>query len=418
VDGGASFTINSQLASDVDSSAPTTVGIVTWSFDGEAVSDAVIDFGLDTSYGLQAPVDLAETDYRTLLLGMKPNSRYHFRIVATAGGTSHASDDYTIDTKALPSSTPVQSFEIRDQTSYQRGFIIFTFWQGPGSQTAYIIDADGDIVWWYTPGINGMGRAVMSADGKTMWMITASNSGAPLHRVTMDGLNPQTLSNAVGSHDIFPVEGSTMVYLDYGESDCNSAFEIDDSGTTKEVFELSDYVSGGGVGGLGLACHGNSVRYDRDSDMYVVSSLNDDVFIFPRSGGPPTRLSQLVSGGNASWGGTQHGTYLRSDSILIFANDEGSATGGFSSGGPSTILEFSLANGQELWRYESSDYTANLGDVQRLPGGNTLVTFGNASIVRQIDSQQETVMQFTAGSSSFGYAQWRPSLYGPPPGVY
>jgi hypothetical protein len=108
---------------------------------------------------------------------MKPNSTYHFRVVAKSGGTSYVSDDDTIDTGAPPSGLPVQNFNVEDAGSHERGFIIFTLWQGQGTQSAYVLDADGDPVWWNNAGINGMGRAIMSADGKNMWMITASNAG-------------------------------------------------------------------------------------------------------------------------------------------------------------------------------------------------------------------------------------------------
>ena len=40
-----------------------------------------------------------------------------------------------------------------------------------------------------------------------------------------------------------------MAFLEYGESDCDSIYEIDADGTTREIFESSDYLSGN--------CHGN-----------------------------------------------------------------------------------------------------------------------------------------------------------------
>ncbi len=100
------FTIMVQLASAVKSTAPTTVGIVTWSITASGITAAHIDFGLDTSYGMTAPVDLTAAMYRTLLLGMKPAKTYHFRVVASAGATTYTSDDQTVTTGAKISSTP------------------------------------------------------------------------------------------------------------------------------------------------------------------------------------------------------------------------------------------------------------------------------------------------------------------------
>ncbi len=72
-------------------------------------------------------------------------------------------------------------------------------------------------------------------------------------------------------------------------------------------------------------------------------------------------------------------------------------------------------DGEEIWRYDSGDVSANLGDVQRLPGGNTLVTFSNDSIVHEVTPDKEVVLEWTGSAGTrIGYAEWRPSLYGAP----
>ena len=58
-----------------------TVGIVTWSTTLSGVQSAKIDFGLTTSYGMTAPVDLTQPSYRTLLLGMKAQRMYNYKII-------------------------------------------------------------------------------------------------------------------------------------------------------------------------------------------------------------------------------------------------------------------------------------------------------------------------------------------------
>src|SRR5579863_4108966 len=52
--------------SGAPSSKISTVGIITWSTTLAAPTAAQIDFGLDTSYGMTAPVDLGVANYRTL----------------------------------------------------------------------------------------------------------------------------------------------------------------------------------------------------------------------------------------------------------------------------------------------------------------------------------------------------------------
>jgi hypothetical protein len=67
-----------------------------------------------------------------------------------------------------------------------------------------------------------------------------------------------------------------------------------------------------------------------------------------------------------------------------------------------------------VFRYAGGHSSLNLGDVQRLPEGNTLVTYSNDSIIHEIDPQGNLVMEIDGGGYAFGYASWRPSLYEPP----
>jgi len=397
---GELFTVAVELASDVDPQAPGTIGIVTWSVELESVTEARIEFGLDESYGMTAPVDLEEPELRTLLLGMKPSRTYHFRITAISGGTTYQSDDFTVDTGPPTDLVPIGEFTVGDETARERGFIVASFWQGQGSSIAFILDADGEVVWWYDTNAMGIARARMSEDGKNMWMIVASNQGGPLQRVSMDTLDGEVYSETVGSHDLTPVSGATMAYLDYGETDCDSIFEIDPSGVTEEVFESQGVLMGSG-------CHGNALRYSAAEDVYTFSDVQQDILVVNRTGDLAWRLSELLDGGIDVYGGRQHGHHLLDDSMVVFANSWGGND-------ESVVVEYDL-EGTEIWSYEGNAFTANLGDVQRLPGGNTLVTYSNDSLVREVTPAGDVVLEFDGSGSRIGYTLWRASLYGPPP---
>lgn len=399
---GSLFTVASMLASAADAKAPTTVGIVTWSVTTLTLTSAYIEFGKDTTYGMQAPVDLAQADYRTLLLGMKPATAYHFRVVASDGSKQYASDDYTIQTGAATTAVKIGKFDIKQEMGRERGFIVLSYWGGTGSSVAFILDADGDIVWAYDLGMSGgIARARMSYDGHDLWAVTADNSGQSIRRVGMDGMNAQTYSSTKSSHDIAAVSGSTMAYLDYSVS-CNDITEIDPSGTTKKVFTAS--------GTFGNQCHGNALRYSEDEDEFTFSVVDKDVIRVSRAGQKTWSLTTTVMGGNSTWGGVNHGNHLLADSILIFANKGGA-------NGSSAMIEYDFT-GKEISSYEAGVTSANLGDVQRLPGGNTLVDFSNANVVHEVDSTGTLLVEITGASGTkFGYATWRPTLYGPSPEI-
>lgn len=399
-DAGSRFAIQVELASDVDPRAPTTVGIVTWSFAGGDVESARIEFGLDTSYGMTAPVDLEKPGFRTLLRGMKPEQRYHFRVVAETPSGVHESDDQVLTTGARFDRI-VANFRVLNEAARARGFILTSFWQGPNAAVPFIIDADGEVVWWYESSSEGIARAILSADAENVWLAVASNSGGPLERVTLDTLESELYPKTTASHDITPVEGATMAYLDYGEPDCNSIFEIEPSGETTEVFDTESVIPGGRLALDG--CHSNALRYSRRENLYTVSDLYTDVFAVHRRGELAWRLSELVPGGNGAWGGRQHGHHLLEDSIVIFAN-------GVSSD-PALALEYTLT-GSESFRYDGGASSTNLGDVQRLPGGNTLVSYSNDSLIHEVDADGNLLVEIDGGGYAFGYAEWRATLYG------
>ena len=49
-----------------------------------------------------------------------------------------------------------------------------------------------------------------------------------------------------------------------------------------------------------------------------------------------------------------------------------------------------------------------------MPGGDKLITFSNDGVIQQIDPSDRVVWQLDADKTSYGYAEWRTSLYGPP----
>ena len=399
--GSCNFTVDVKLASAVKSNSPGTIGIVTWSVNGITPNSANIKFGLDAAYGMTAPVDLTVANYQTPLLGMKPSKTYHFQVVATDGSTTCTSQDYSVTTEAKTTSVSISNFSVKNESARKRGFIVTSYWNGSGKAVPFILDADGDIVWWYAGGPSGgIARARMSVDAKNMWIVGPSvGSGTPVQRVSMDTLDPQTYSSTSASHDIAAVSDSTMAYIDYSKT-CNGIVEIDPSGTTKQILDATTILS------TTAGCHGNALRYSKTEDVYTYSDVQTDVYVVSRKGALQWKLSQKVSSGHSAWGGVQHGHQLLDNSIIIFANSG-------SSGSASAAIEYGL-DGSLIKKFTSGGYTQNLGDVQRLPGGNTLITYGNGYKIQEVDSSGNLVLEITGGTSSFGYAEWRESLYGAP----
>ena len=154
-----------------------------------------IDFGLTSAYGLTAPVDLAQPSYRTLLLGMKAAKTYHYRITVSNSSGSCQGGDNTITTGAMANGLPqVRSRQRRRRiVELSGGFLIsgqFVTGVGTAGAPAYILDADGDYVWWFN--IDGdVSNAQMSYDGSHIWINSVNVGGGTGRGRCGDGHGPR-----------------------------------------------------------------------------------------------------------------------------------------------------------------------------------------------------------------------------------
>lgn len=417
--GSCTFNVSHELSSEIG-----TVGIVTWSTD-MAVDSATIEFGLaGAEASLSAPVDLTAPEYRTLLLGMKGNSDYEFRIVANGGGQTCTSETFALTTEPVPNPIPVISRQVMNEMAVTRGFYVtssgignigFGGGGGGGGSYMFIFDQDGDVVWWASaPG--NCSSAKMDWEGNNMWMTTLNypQSGGEMRRVSMDGLdaenNVQGLNN--NHHDFTVAPGGVVTSISYAGG-CDSIIERSPDGSIKTVVEdvSTLYQPGGGLTG-GTECHVNAITYQPDADTYVISDRNPSIYVrFARDGS----LMWQFGGSNpkgthfaGSWN-VNHGHHLLANGNLLFFNNE--------NGNQSPVKEYSLdeASGQAslVWEYTGGGGSATLGDAQRLPNGNTIVTYSNSGTIVEVDPGKNVIQRFT--TDSLGYTTFRETLYGPPP---
>lgn len=406
-----------------------TVGIVTWSATG-TIESATIEFGpAATGFTMSAPVDLAEPGYKTLLLGMKGEMEYSFQVKAMSGGQECTSEVYTLETGPVANNIPSITRPTANEGRTATGFIITSAglggFGGPGGpggpgggggQPAFIFDMDGDPVWW-APAPASCSRAMMDWEGKNMWMmeLNVDGGGGEVRRVSMDGTdtenNVQGLSNA--HHDLTVLPGgivATVLWTGGAESP-SDLVERSPDGSIKTVVRLDSAIYQAG----GIGFHANSILYHPSDESYTISDRYPNLYVkVSRSGqliwqfGGSNPVGDFISGG--SWQ-VNHGHHLLDDgTMLIFNNGQG--------GGSSPVIGYQLnadssKMATEVFRYAPNNNSPVLGDVQRLPNGNTLVTYSTAGIIHEVQGTNNLVQVFQTGT--LGYSMWRPSLYGPPP---
>ncbi|HZL17347.1 MAG TPA: aryl-sulfate sulfotransferase [Polyangia bacterium] len=431
-----SFTVMSSLSSKIP-----TVGIVTWSTTLASPTSAQIDFGLDTTYGMTAPVDLTQTNYRTLLLGMKASKPYHFRVTASNASGSCVGNDNMITTGALPNGLlPTLTITTKNKTALTGGFLITSQYQGgalTSSAPAYIIDADGDYVWWYTDAVTQMTGARMSYDGTYMWINNANvpSGTTQVHRVTMDGLTDTDFSTPFSgaNHQITPLPDGSVAFYAYNSSqgcDDIKIFPANGAASSTATTVVNSKKAHGGTG----MCHCNNIEYSSDDDTLVFSDLDNDCITKVTKTG--TTVWVLNGGTNGitntftgdTWAGGEHGIHVLSMNDLIIFNNNSKA-GAVPGGGSGTVgdgsgsfaiemqLDTSAKTAKKTWSYKANPgiQVDVMGDVQRMPNGNTVIGYSTKGELQEVD-QSGNVLQdikWPAGTS-FGYINKRPTLYGPP----
>jgi len=429
-DGGAGIPGSCITQSSKISAKIATVGVVTWSTTLSGLSSAHIDFGLDTSYGMTAPVaSPSGSNNTTLLLGMKQRKTYHYRIVVSGGGGSCTSDDATLATGSLANRLPTITVATSgDKSKLSGGFLVtgqYLGLRGSSAAPAYILDADGEIVWAYDIGMPQVTGVKMSYDGTHMWINTAGSGS--VHRVAMDGSTDEDLSKDFTglSHQLTVEPDETVAFYSYNDAyGCEDIKEYSPStGTVKTIVNSSDAE---GMTKGSVTCHCNNVQYSKDDDTLVFSDLFNQVIVkIKRSDGSTVwRLNgpkPTITG--VSWVGGQHGIDLISLSDLLIFNNNSTVVlrplGGTGDGSIALKVKIDLSGktASQVWAYKASPTIQNdvMGDLQRLPNGNTVVAYSTKGVIQEVDSQGNLLSEWEFPSGTeFGYIEKRMSMYGAP----
>jgi hypothetical protein len=415
--GGSAFTISEN---DLSPQIPT-VGIVAWSLAGAAPSSAKIVYKLKDppsatlNLGGEAPVDLSKPNYRTLLLGLKQSSAYTFHIEATRDGATCASAEYALPTTgSFPDARPV-TVAMAQPDKREPGFIVTSSGTSV-PDSAFIIDADGEIV-WYADGPLNTTRAQMDYEGDNMWMVSLNldNEGGEMRYVSMDGAQSQ--QNVPGlefaHHDFTVMPGGKVAALVWSVAGVDPPSNLvirSPDGTYTTAFTIGSNLY------LSDTFHANAIHYLPFDDSFTIADRNPNVFVKVSAAG----AVQWQLGGvcDQAPAGNQcfpldwqvvHGHHLLEDGTFLAFNNTYAAT--------SQVFEFKLSTTPSSFTatvvedYAGTGASTTMGDVQRLPGGNTLVTYTTDGTIVELDASWNAVQTF---SGRFGYSNWRPTLYGPP----
>jgi hypothetical protein len=233
----------------------------------------------------------------------------------------------------------------------------------------------------------------------------------------MDGSGTETIAGLEFSHHDFAVLPGGVTAFFIGEKDAvDSASNLveraaDGKFTTIARLDETTY-----LGYSSNNYHANALRYYAQDDSYTVSDLAVGISKLNRQGQLQWTTVIHCPEGEARCAGQpevgNHGhQLLENGNLLVFMASIASQ--------PAPVYELSFVevdgkrSNSLAWLYTPQKKSVILGDVQRLPNGNTLITY---SMDRSIDevSPAGEVVQSLGSSSTFGYTTFRKTLYGVP----
>ncbi len=405
------------MEATVSSQIPT-VALVQWRLSGVVARTAKIELSrVDDGATRIIPIpNPDESPNEVLLLGMKGSSRYTYTIDVNDGQC--VSEPRELTTGAVPVSVPSVVFEVG--TTLSPGFYILCSGFGPPvgttfnapSSTVYIIDQDGDPVWWWMAP-QASSRATMDWEAEHMYMLALNVGGrnGGMYRVNMDGTHPKELTVlADGHHDFTVTPGGRVVSIVHaGRSDGVVEYDpetdhlvhlVEDVGSLYEMVK-PEY-------------HANSITYLEEDDAFILGDRYPSMYDkFDRHG----QLQWQFGGANprgpafdgaGTWN-ANHGHHWTNGKMFVFNNQ---AIGG------SPILEFDVdeenLKARRVRSIDSEGYASLvLGDVQQLPNGNILATYSMAGRLVEY-SPEGNVVASVKVRGSLGYSMFRSSMYGPP----
>jgi len=426
----ANFTVNVTL-----STAIPTVAIVTWSVD-VSIDSAVIDFGRDASnFEFQAPVDLSQSGYRTLLLGMKQQTTYSLRITAMGGGKTYVSNTTTVKTGALTNGLlPTFTKMDMDASSLYAGGAFTVNCIGlagspglPGTTSksvAFILDKDADVVWGLdltSTAATNCSRARMSYDGQSMYagnFANAATNGA-IYRIGMDGVGTGTTWKLPGrSHDFAVLPNGHIMYFATDNMQANTTpgteavFDLDpSSGNSSKVYDEQPDFGTLVASNSSPESHTNHLAFSADLQAITISMLiPSTIAVVSYPGG---KLLSTFGGGQTEYSNMawtwQHGHDVFKDHLWVFNNNMT---------GNAHVLGFTY-NASSKTATQTLDYNPGLqnttfGDVKELPNGNLFITYSDTGGFHEI-TKTGTLLRKITTTTAVGYSEHRATLYGPPP---
>jgi hypothetical protein len=241
-----------------------------------------------------------------------------------------------------------------------------------------------------------------------------TNGRAEIHRVTMDGLIDEELSDEFGfqDHQMTILPDDSLIFYGH-DGACPDIRRRYPDGTITTIVNAQDAHGSAGM------CHVNHIEYSPFDETLIFSDDFHNNYTKVTLDGELVWVlggdTNMFTGDGANWE-REHGIDALSATRLLYFNNGPDI--GNPEGAQIHELELDLTNmtATRVWTYAATPPISNtvLGDVQRMPNGNTVIAYSAQGIVHEVDADQNLLQEIVWPiGGAFGYMIKRPTLYGP-----
>ncbi len=383
-----------------------TPGYVTYSFD-----DGVWHASPQRHLGLG--------DHQVLLPGIPYGTGVTVRIVNIISEDPVEGEDHSIETGPLPEGAPVPVLEHGDPGGWDPDIhYVMGSIDEPGGGLAdywvFILDRQGRVVWALkSPHFRSTLHSQPSHDGtqllidhNSFWAIFDGGTASQVQRLTLDGTQVE-LHDTPGLHHPFTelADGS----LAWGAIDGYDELiqEMSPDGTIETVWHCSDFH--GSIEGVpeSAYCASNTLWWNEADDTFLMSFYSTETVVeIDRASGQVLRYFGHLPGAytfdpedSAFW--WQHGChYTEQGTLLVSSRD-------LPHGDETLVREYEIDDDaqtlRQVWTFGAGEgvYGSEMGEADRLPGGNTLHNYGSGSRIREVTPEGEVVWDVLWTDSTF-----------------
>jgi Arylsulfotransferase (ASST) len=411
---------------------------VRWST--ELPSSSTVQLKLDDELAVTVEDTALSTSHDLRVQGLKAGRDYELSVSSSTGDTAEESEWTTVSVEPPPDWVPAFTVSLVDDTRHEGGWVLMNVGNDVSSG-AVIVDRDGDVVWWAGAGEDVLSTAsTLSRDGQSVLLASQQKpmegDDGDILEVALDG-STSTSHPAPGLHHAFvELEDGSLAYLAVDIQDYEGDQVIADTirvvngdGEVSELFNAWDHFVPEALcshyAAVAYAAdaidwlHANSLALDSERGSLHMMARNWDALLevdlatgalVGQIGGAQSELAYADPDYDAF--DHPHFSQLTTDGIVLMDN------GTHRSPEASRAVEYSFDRDagiiELVWEYWDPEgrYVSAIGDVEKLAGGNHLVSWTTSGLVTEI-ADQDVVWQLEAAlGSATGWVAHLPSLQG------